>query len=364
MDKQAEMTTFQALSIGILPQISVIIVNYNGWADLQRCLPSVLASLPENSEVIVVDNCSSDGSAGLIEREFPAVRLISNHDNNGFGSGNNIGVSYSTGEYLIFLNPDTIVAPGWVEAMLHELEADPANGLVTAKILLLDEPQKVNTCGNKIHLTGITLCRGVGQTSNDFEQTEEVGAVSGAAFAMRRRVFEEIQGFDDTLFMYMDDTDLSWRARLAGYRCLLAPASVVYHDYRLYFGPLKTFYQERNRYVMLLKSLHWRTLLLLLPALLFAEMITWGFVLVRQKHNRSNKLRAYWWIVEHWKEIMTGRQSTQASRKLRDRELLASCQYELEFEQTGSSLVTRLAHLVFDPFFFLYQRLLLFIIRW
>ena len=91
----------------------------------------------------------------------------------------------------------------------------------------------------------------------------------------------------------MEDTDLSWRARLAGYRCLYVPTSIVYHEYTLRFGPRKIFYQERNRYLMLLKGAHWATLLVLLPALLLAEVVTWGFVLAQDRRRLANKARAY-----------------------------------------------------------------------
>jgi hypothetical protein len=162
----------------------------------------------------------------------------------------------------------------------------------------------------------------------------------------------------------MEDTDLSWRARLAGYRCICVPSSVVLHDYVLRFGPNKTFYQERNRYLMLLKSLRWRTCLALLPALLLAEVVTWGFVLLREPRRLANKLRAYAWILQNWGRVMQSRQRTQALRRASDRELLAQCAWRLAFEQTDSGLVGRLAHAVFDPLCFLLYRLAIAVVRW
>ena len=162
----------------------------------------------------------------------------------------------------------------------------------------------------------------------------------------------------------MEDTDLSWRARLAGYRCLYVPSSVVRHDYTLRFGPQKTFYQERNRYLMWLKALRWPTWLTLVPVLLLGEVVTWGFVLLRDRQRCANKFRAYAWIVKHWPQVMEKRRRTQALRQVHDRDLLVRCAYRLEYEQSGGGWAARLASRVFDPLFFLLHRGALAVMAW
>lgn len=342
---------------------SVIIVNYNGRQHLERCLPSVLEAGPP-AEVIVVDNASSDGSAECVVTTFPQARLIRNEANLGFGRGANVGAHEARGGCLVFLNPDTVVEAGWLEALVAALEAHPEAGLVTSRILLLGDPARINTCGNEVHVSGLTLCRGLGQERSALAQAHEVGAASGAAFAIRRELFQALGGFDESFFMYMEDTDLSWRARLAGYRCLCIPASNVRHDYTLQFGPQKVFYQERNRYLMSLKALRWRTWIVLLPALLLAEVVTWGFVLLRDRARWTNKLRAYAWIARHWHAIMDSRRRTQALRQVRDRDLLALSSYRLDFGQSGPGWAARLASGVFDPLFWLLRRLALAVMAW
>ena len=342
---------------------SLIIVNYNGRQHLQRCLPSVLQAGPP-SEVIVVDNASSDGSAEYVVTMFPQVRLIRNEANLGFGHGANLGAREARGHCLVFLNPDTVVEPGWLEALVAALQAHPEAGLVTSRVLLLADPARINTCGNEVHVSGLTLCRGLGQERSTLALPHEVGAVSGAAFAIRREGFQALGGFDESFFMYMEDTDLSWRARLAGQRCLCIPASNVRHDYALQVGPQKVFYQERNRYLMWLKALRWRTWLLLLPALLLAEVVTWGFVLLRDRAHWTNKLRTYPWIARHWRAIMDSRRRTQAQRRVRDRELLALTSYRLDYGQSGQGRTAQLASQVLDPLFWLLRRLALAVMVW
>ena len=345
-------------------RVSLVIVNYNGGEKLRRCLSSVVRSVTADDEVIVVDNASTDGSAAKTAEAFSHITLVQAPANVGFGAGGNLGAIRSHGEHLVVLNPDTEVAAGWLEALLAPFADKPDVGLVTAKILLADPPDRINACGNVVHVSGLTLCRGLGAPRAAFDQDEEVPAISGAAFAIRRSVFEALGGFDSDFFLYMEDTDLSWRARLAGWRCWYTPHSVVRHEYALRFTPRKVFYQERNRYATLLKALRWPTLLALLPALLIAEIVTWGFVLWGDRANWQNKLDAYRWIVAHWSSMAQKRAATQALRKVRDRDLLQHMGFHLDFGQVGQGRLPRLAQMVFNPLFFLLRGLALLLVWW
>ncbi len=346
--------------------ISVVIVSYNSRDYIDACIASLQRTLPPNAEIVIVDNASPDGTADYIAAHHPSVKLIAHTDNAGFAVGNNLAVAHARGKYIVFINPDTTVEAGWLEPMIDVLEQASNVGLVTPKILLMQNPERVNTCGNTVHLTGLTLCRGVGAPSDApaLDYVTEVNAISGAAFVMRRALYEALGGFDGLLFMYMEDTDLSLRARQMGYKCLYTPHSVIYHDYQLRFGSRKTFYQERNRYIMLLKLLHWRTLALLVPAFILSELVTWGFTLLKDRGNVANKPAAYLAVFKLWKSIMAQRKQTQAVRRVSDHELLAELTYKMEFEQTGRNAISALAHLIFDPLFWTIQRLLLLIVRW
>ena len=339
---------------------SVIIVNYNGGHALSACLGSLYADPGcDEVEVILVDNGSRDGSARRAARQFPELKVLHSDENLGFGGANNLGAQHATGNILAFVNPDTVVEPGWLQALLHALECDPHAGLATSKILLFDTPCRVNTAGNDVHLSGLTLCRGLNRPAAQYEQPAEVAAVSGASFAIRRDLFWRLGGFDASYFMYFEDTDLSLRARLAGYHCRYVPDSIVRHDYRLRFGPHKTYYEERNRYMTLLKIFRWPTLLLLFPTLLLAEIVTWGFILLRDRRNWRNKLRAYGDLWRQRRAILAARRRVQETRRARDGALLEQTTHCLAFEQTGPGLIPCLAHLLFDPLFYLQRRLLL-----
>jgi GT2 family glycosyltransferase len=343
---------------------SVIVVSYNNRDYLGACLDSILRTLPPGCEVLFLDNGSSDGSANFVEKGYPKVRKFCSSSNLGFAGGNNLVADSARGEYLVFLNPDTIVEPGWLEALLAPLQACSQAGLATSQILLLHSPAIINTCGNEIHLSGLTLCRGAGLKRGSLATQTEVTAISGAAFAIRRELFEKLGGFDENFFLYMEDSDLSWRARLAGFECIYVPTSIVYHDYLLRFRPNKIFYQEKNRYMMLLKNLRWGSLVLLLPALLLAEVVTWGFVIARGGGLWQQKFQAYAWVIRNMYEILAHRKQTQTLRKCSDRQLLGAHTWKLDFEQTSPSSMATLAHFVFGPLYWFMKGLVYLLIWW
>lgn len=347
------------------PAATIIVVNYNGGEQLVACLASLYADpAAAYYELLVVDNASTDGSGAQAAAGFPQATVLTSPRNLGFGGANNLAAERARGQVLAFLNPDTVVEPGWLAPLLAVLAENPRVGLVTSQIRLLDDRDRINTAGNDVHLSGLTLCRGMGRPASTLAVSAEVAAVSGAAFAIRRELFVDLGGFDADFFMYLEDTDLSLRARLAGYQCRYVPASVVYHDYALHFGPHKVYYEEHNRYRMLLKTFRWPTLLLLLPALLLAELVTWGYVLLRDRPRWPNKLRAYAGVIRDWPAIRRRRRQAQALRRAGDRALLGLATHRLAFEQTGDGFVARAAHRVFDPLFYLWQRLMLFLVRW
>jgi len=343
---------------------SVIIVNFNGREALLRCLASVQADLPADCEIVVVDNASSDGSIQAVRDGFPDVVLVENTVNGGFGAGANSGVLCARGRSLVFLNPDTLARPGWLDALLRPVEGSGSIGLATSRILLASDPDRLNTCGNSVHLSGLTLCRGMGRPSATYQEPEEVNAVSGAAFSIRRELFELLGGFDETFFLYLEDTDLSLRARLAGWRTFYEPSSIVLHDYALSLAPQKLFFQERNRHVMLLKILRWPTLLALLPALLAAEMLMWGFLLVSNPAAGGSKLRAYLWFPLHWRGLLRNRKAVQLTRRERDRALVRSLAFRLDFQQAVKGAAAHAVHAVFDPLFFALKTLALTVVWW
>ena len=190
-----------------------------------------------------------------------------------------------------------------------------------------------------------------------------MGSVSGACFAIRRELYEALGGFDEEFFMYMEDTDLSLRALSRGFEIVYVPTSRVYHDYELKFVNQKIFYQERNRYLMMYKLFKIPTLIFLFPLLLLGEIVSWAFVLVRERSSIGNKLRAYGWVFKNYKLLQMRRHEVQASRVLTDRQLLKYFDSRLDITQFGRTPINLLAENILSGFTSVYRRLFLWMVR-
>ncbi len=341
------------------PEVSVIIVTYQSADAIGACLTALVAQDYLSYEIIVVDNASSDQSAALVVAGFPDVKVLEAGVNLGFGNGANLGAAHASGRYLVFLNPDTIPAAGFLAALMAEQQQHPA-ALVTAQITLGSAPHLINTAGNVVHSSGITCCRGLGQptATAPYDRAGTVSAVSGAAFSISRALFDYLGGFAGDFFLYLEDTELSLRARMSGYECRYAPAALVSHRYGSGFGPAKFYYLERNRYWMLLRILRPATLAALLPSLLLSEAVAWGFALKSGPRHIWQKLRSYGWLGRNLPRILASRGAVQSLRRRDDDFVLQTVSGELEFTQLAGPRLGRLVGLMLNPLFRLNLRLL------
>lgn len=304
------------------PASSIVIVTYNGRDYIETCLQALLAQIGEQDEIIVVDNNSDDGSADLVASLFLQVVLLRQTVNRGFVWGCNFGAAQAQGKVLVFLNQDTRVAPGWLTSLVDGL-ADESVGLTTSQVLLMDQPDRLHLAGQAVHYTGLVFGRGFGETAEKWQKAENVAAVSGASFAIKRTLWERLNGMDELFFMYYEETDLSWRTILHGYVCRYMPPSVVYHDYQAgQPGYGRMYHTFRNRYLLLLKNYRWRTLWLLWPGLAMAELLEWGLALSHGKIGLQAKINANIWLIRQRKIIMQTRHVAQSQRKKSDGELL------------------------------------------
>lgn len=346
------------------PLVSIVIVNTNELHHLRRCLPAIFAQRYANFELLVIDNVSTDGSLEWVGENFPLAKIVRNGANLGYAGANNVGFEHAQGEYVAVLNPDTEVGPEWLNELVAALEADPQAGLATPKVVHMNRPDIINACGNEVTFTGLTFCRGLDQPISKFSRPERVSAVSGAAFVIRRSLLEKIGPFDESFFIYYEDTDLSLRALLAGYQCLFVPSAVVRHLYVFKLSPNKCFYQERNRYYSLLKTLRWPTLFILLPAFVLSECIVWGYLLLRGPAHMLGKLKSYWSLVRGLPGLLAARRKTQRLRQVSDHQILSHFGYRLTLAQTASPWLSRLAASVFNPLIFTWGAITRLIVRW
>jgi GT2 family glycosyltransferase len=263
--------------------------------------------------VIVVDN------GGDVEAR-EGVALILPGENLGFAGGCNFGARRASGDALVFLNPDTVVAPGALEELVRPLE-DQTIGIVSARLRLLDQPELLNSAGNEVHVTGIAWAGLYGEPAESVAELRDVAFPTGAAMAIRRDLFEELGGFTEELFMYQEDLELGWRARLRGLRVVVNPAADVYHEYEFGRNPGKEYLLERNRLVFVLSAYSPRLLFLLSPVLVCTEA---AMLLLAVKEGWArDKLAGWGWLLRHVGWLHRHRRETQRLRRVRDRELAA-----------------------------------------
>ncbi|MEP7105634.1 MAG: glycosyltransferase family 2 protein [Chloroflexota bacterium] len=241
------------------PRASVVVVNYNGRHYLDTCLEALLAQELEGGfEVILVDNGSGDGSADHVRQRWPEVQLVEAGANLGFAGGNNLGIGQARGRHLVLINNDTRARPGWLAALVAAAEADARVGAVTPKLVYMDRPGVIQNAGSLLLSDGSGADRGAGEEDRgQLDAREEVFGLCGCGALLRREMLDDVGAFDEDFFAYYEDTDLSWRMRLRGWRVLYEPAAVVEHVHSgtsIEWSPFFTFHVDRNRLFMILKN--------------------------------------------------------------------------------------------------------------
>ena len=289
------------------PVLSIVIVSWNVREDLRECLQSLLreeGSRLESGEIeiIVVDNASTDGTAEMVNLEFPRVKLLVNSQNLGYTKANNIGINHSRGKYILLLNPDTIVHQGALQALIDCAESHPEAGIIGAK--LLNPDGSVQRSARSFPDIGAGLFRNtfLGRLfpNNPFvrrylladfgyDEVREVDWVSGAAMLVRRDLIERIGGLDERFWAYCEDVDLCWRTWQAGYKVLFCPNAVITHkvgrssDQRLVPSLIQ---HHKSMWLFYLKNYRHRYPLILFPLIGLGILIRLAGALLKVASHR------------------------------------------------------------------------------
>lgn len=319
-----------------MPRAAVVVVTFESRRFVERCFGSLARARLGDALVIAVDNASRDGTAEAIRTGFPSVIVMDAGANLGFAGGNNVGIrrALEAGcEWIYLLNPDTEVDPAFLEEALVVAEADPRAGAVQSLLLLDPERHLINTAGNELHFLGLGYC-GLYRAPRAAAPTapREIAFASGAGSLWRAAALREIGLFDEALFLYHEDCDLGWRLRLAGWRALVAPRSIVFHAYEFSRNARKYFLIERNRYLVLGKNLGGRSILLLLPFLAAGEL---GLLAVAAMSGwLGAKLRADAALLRPGtiRRLLSARREVQGRRKVGDAEVLRVVTPVVRFE--------------------------------
>jgi GT2 family glycosyltransferase len=317
----------------------VLIVTWNERAMVERSLPPLVEQLGDGDELIVADNGSADGTVEAVERLAPRARVVRMPSNDGYMRAANAAAALASGDVLITLDADAVVAPGFCEAIrrpvLEERGWDAWMGLLT-----MAGGREINTSGGVCHFTGISWAGEVGQPVPDASpEPREVGFVTGACLATTREAWERCGPFPPDYFLYFDDVDYSWRVRLAGGRIGIEPTALVDHLYEFSRGRVKWRLLERNRWASMLTLYPGALLILVAPALLATEA---ALVLVAAREGwLREKLRAWGDLVRWLPRLMRERRALQARRRVSAREFAAWLVPELSSPYIGGPARSR-----------------------
>jgi GT2 family glycosyltransferase len=243
---------------GINPIVSVIIPNWNGRRFLAECIDSLKRQTCPDFETILVDNGSSDGSADFVQERYGEfVRVLMNRENLGYTGGNNAGIRAARGEYIALLNNDTVVEPDWIDELIKATRYDGGIGMWASKVKSYDDRNRIEAVGELIYQDGLNRARGQYEADRgQYESMEEILFPPGCGGMYRKRLFEEMGGFDEDFFAYGDDAEIGLRIRLGGWKGLYVPGAVLYHKgsgSTGQYSPFKAFYVERNRFWITIK---------------------------------------------------------------------------------------------------------------
>jgi GT2 family glycosyltransferase len=316
--------------------VSVTIVTYNSGRFIKRCLESALAQKYSNIEIIVIDNNSKDGTIDILEPFEDRCRIVYNDTNIGFAAAQNQAMHLAGGDWVFTLNPDVLLLPNFIQALVDAGQIDPKVGTVCGKLLTISstfdhlETPLVDSTG--IYFTPMLrhLDRGSQEIDNGhYLNYEYVFGATAAAALYRRTMINDIamngEFFDPDFFVYREDADVAWRSQLLGWRCIYTPNSRGYHVRNVLPGkrralpPEINMHSVKNRFLMRMKNITgdlYRRNWLSITA---RDIVVVGCCLVREQSS----LKAFTYVAKNWRRVLAKRRDIMSRRRVTD-EYLAS----------------------------------------
>lgn len=354
-------------------KIGIIIVSYDSRPYLDDLFFSLAKVEYQNWEIVFVDNASTDGSADYLKEKFgprfPNLTIMKLDKNSGFAIGNNIGLKYleeKDFDYAYLLNQDTAPEPDFLERVLEKMKDNV--GSVQSLIRLHNKDDRTNTLGNAIHFLGFGYCYGYGWSREKTEKYLEewrardpelnIAYGSGAGLLLNMKALRKVGFFDESFFMYHEDTDLGWRLRLAGYRNVLAPDSIIYHKYEFSKSIKKYYWMERNRFITIFQNYSAQGLALILLPLLLMEMGLFFFSFFSGWWREKIKVIEYFLYPKNWRRICANRRRVQKLRKISDKEISKYFVGKILFQDIDNWLLRKIANPILDFYWRVIRKIL------
>jgi hypothetical protein len=296
---------------------------------LFNCLNSIFKQNYSNFEVILVDNASTDNSVDYVKRNYPQVLLKVNTENSGFAEGNNIGYKISKGKYILLLNTDTRIPTDFVSKLVNKMEASPKVGVIQPKLVLMDNPETIDTSGSFWTSTTFLYHYGYGKNSKALKYNSEypVFSIKGAAMITRRQIIDRIGLFDENFWNYYEETDFCHRVWISGSKVLYWPGTECFHAMGgtslVYFDKSYIqFHNFKNKLLSFIKNFEIKILLFVVPKFLVINFVLSVVWIVNGKLAHAQSLyRATWWNIVNLSGTLKKRNNIQKHRVMTDEEI-------------------------------------------
>lgn len=348
------------------PAVAIVLVTYFGADNLDRLYASVrdLHYQPERRALIVVENGADREAWRWFHERAPGVRVLVPGVNVGYAGGAATGMREALAagvDYVAIITQDTVLDADWLRELVAMAERYPSAGAVQPTILRRDRHGRtvINSWGNELHFLGVGFSGGDGRPDGPLE-SRPLAYASGAGVLCRASALRTVGVFDPVFFMYHEDSDLSWRMRLAGYDVLLAPRARMYHDYDFRRNPDKFYYIERNRLINVLTHYRLTTLALLAPALLVFEVLVLGYAFAHGWLWRRLAVYRFFMKQSTWRYLREKRRAVQSIRRVPDRAITAHLTARIEFAEVDSWLLRWLVNPLLEG----YWRFARALLRW
>lgn len=354
-------------------KIGIILINYKDYANrfLVECRDS-LRSLDYPKEchtIYIVDNASSQQTRDYLAQIYPEAIVIPRSDGN-YSAANNAGIAQAKQDgcsYFVIVNMDTKVDKNWLSELVKAIESDKSIGIAQSKILLYPKTDaekanpKINSLGNSIHYLGFGFTNGYNQIDREIDGLPEInGYASGCSFIIKKEALDKIGGYDEEYYMYHDDIEMSWKTRLAGYKIVLAPKSIIYHKYEFSRSILMVYYMERNRYLVMFHYYNLFTIILLLPAMVFMEFGMIFYSLFGGWFKLKFRVINYFLKFSTWQKILIKRKQIKILRIKPDKEIVINFAGKILFQEIDNPILKYIA----NPILNFYWQIIKKIIVW
>jgi len=350
-----------------MKKVGIILINYKEYANkyLRACRDSLRIQTYTDFKVYIVDNASSEQSLSYLRDLYSEAIVLPREDGN-YCAANNLGMREAIKDgcdYLVAANMDTEFEADWLKELVVALDNDASVGIAQSLIMLYPKNEeektnpRVNTTGNLIHFLFFGFTNNYNLKKSELilkSEYPEIDYASGCSFIIRREIFQEIGGYNDDYYMYHDDLDISLKTRLAGYKIVLAPKSIMWHKYEFERSVRMLYYMERNRVISFFSFYPVYILILLSPFLLFMNIGMLFFSIINGWFTTKMKVTAYFFKPSAWRLIMKNRKEYHRLAKQSFKNIASSFVGKIEFQEINNPI---LEHLV-NPVFNLYWKLI------